>query len=128
VKAKQVICLAAIVLLVLGCTPSAEQIATMTAAAWTPTPAASPTPTPIPYGLTLHIADQSGAPIAANIVVKESGSDKPVQADASGLYVFPSLNGPGVNLQVSAPGYYAAAQPVTLQRGPNEMVVILQAQ
>ena len=34
--------------------------------------------------------------------------------------------GPGINLQVSAPGYYAASQPVTLQRGPNEMAVILE--
>jgi hypothetical protein len=75
----------------------------------------------------VHVADQAGAPVAASIVMKESGSEQPVQADATGTYTWVSVNGPGVNLQVSAPGYFAAAQPATLQRGPNEMAVILQA-
>ena len=38
-----------------GCGPSAEQVATMTASAWTPTPpppTPTPTATPVPYGLT----------------------------------------------------------------------------
>ena len=33
---------------------------------------------------------------------------------------------PSGNLQVSAPGYHAASQPVTLERGPNELAVVLQ--
>lgn len=124
---KQIGCVAAGLLLVAGCAPpSAEQIATMTAAAWTPTPVPSPTPTPIPYSLTVHIADESGAGIPARVAMIESGTEAPVQTDASGVYTWPSLSGPNGSLQVSAPGYYSASQPVTMEPGSNELAVVLQ--
>ncbi len=123
---KQIACIATLLLLALGCAPSPEQIATMTAAAWTPTPVPSPTPTPIPYGLTVHITDETGAGIGAKILLLESGSEEPVETDASGTFTWPSINGASGNLQVSAPGYHPASQPVTLERGPNELAVTLQ--
>jgi hypothetical protein len=125
-RTRQIVCMAALLFLVLGCGPSPEQIATMTAAAWTPTPAPTATPTPIPYGLTVHVTDESGAGVGATIVLLESGSDAPVRTDASGTYTWPSVNGPSGNLEVTAPGYHAASQPVTLERGPNELAVMLQ--
>ena len=99
----------------------------MTAAAWTPTPVPTPTATPIPYDLTVHIADEAGAPIAgASIVVTESGSSEPVLTDASGQYAWSGLNGPQVSLSASAPGYHAAVQTLSLERGPSEMALVLQ--
>lgn len=124
---RHIVCMVAALFLVAGCAPpSAEQIATMTAAAWTPTPVPSPTPTPIPYSLTVHVADESGAGIPAKIVLVDSGSEVPVQTDASGVYTWPSVGGASVSLQVSAPGYYSASQPVTMEPGANELAVVLQ--
>ncbi len=125
-KPKQIVCISALLVLVSACGPSAEQSATMTAAAWTPTPLPSPTPTPIPYGLTVHVTDEGGAGIGAKIVLLESGSEEPVETDASGTFTWPSVNGASGNLQVTAPGYHPASQPVSLERGPNELAVILQ--
>jgi hypothetical protein len=125
-KSKQMVCIAAVLLLVAGCGPSPEQIVPMTAAAWTPTPLPSPTPTPVPYALTVQITDESGAGIAAEIVLPESGSEEAVQTDASGTYTWASVDGPSGTLQISAPGYHAASQPVTLERGPNELAVVLE--
>ncbi len=110
-----------------ACAPSPEQAATMTAAAWTPTPIPTPTATPVPYDLTVHVRDQSGAAVpGASIVIPESGSDQSRQADASGVLVWKGLAGPEATLKVSAPGHYAALQPVTLEPGETELVVILQ--
>lgn len=126
-KARQIVCIAASLLLTAGCGPSAEEMAAMTAAAWTPTPPPTPTATPIPYDLTVHVTDASGAPItAASIVLPEAGSKKPVQMDASGQNTWTNLNGPTANLQVSAPGYFPALQTVTLERGPTEMSITLE--
>ncbi len=123
-----------IVLLLLmgGCGPSAEQIATMTASAWTPTPiptltpTPTPTPTPIPYDLTVTITDEAGTPIAgASIVIPDSGSAEPVQTDGQGRYNWNNLPGEAVNLNVVAQGYFAAQQTATLQRGPNAISIAL---
>ena len=112
-----------------GCGPSAEQIATMTAAAWTPTPpppTPTPTATPVPYDLTATVLDESGAPIAgASIVLPQSGSEEPVVADASGQYKWSNLPGPDVTLKASAPGYLPGEQPGTVDRGPSELAVVL---
>jgi hypothetical protein len=113
-------------LLLSSCGPTAAEIATMTAAAWTPTPPPTPTATPIPYDLTVHIADESGAPVpGASIVIMESGSDRPVQVDASGVYTWNGLPGAVANLEVTAPGYFPVMQSLTLERGPTEMALIL---
>ena len=110
-----------------GCGPSAEQIATMTASVWTPTPPPTATPlptaTPIPYDLTAKVLDESGAPIAgASIVLPQSGSEEPVLADASGQHQWTNLPGPDVTLKASAPGYLPGEQAGTVDRGPSELV------
>jgi hypothetical protein len=116
----------ALFLLLSGCGPSAEEAAVMTASAWTPTPPPTPTATPVPYDLIVHVADEGGAPLAgANIVVVESGSDKPVQTDVSGQYQWKSLPGPAATLKVSAPGYFHIVQNVTMERGSTELAVSL---
>jgi hypothetical protein len=118
-----------------ACGPSPEQVATMTAAAWTatPVPTSTPvpptptfTPTPIPYDLTVTVTDEQGAPVAgASIFFPESGSEAPVQSDAAGQFAWKNLPGPAVSLKVSAPGYFAGEQTATLERGPGQVAVKL---
>ncbi|HEY5982423.1 MAG TPA: carboxypeptidase regulatory-like domain-containing protein [Anaerolineales bacterium] len=126
-KARSSLLIAAISVVLASCGLTPEQIATMTAAAWTPTPVPTPTATPIPFDLTVHVADLNGTPLqGAKVVIKESGSAEPVVIDASGQHTWNNLQGPSVTLSVSAPGYYSALQPVTLERGLSEMAVVLQ--
>ncbi len=124
------VCGALLALLLSGCGPSAEQIATMTASAWTPTPLPTATPpptaTPIPIDLNVKVTDETGAAIAgASIIFAESGSEKPVLTDEAGQFKWTNLAGPDVTLKVSASGYVAADQAATLQNGPNEVTVAL---
>jgi hypothetical protein len=121
-----------VTLLFTSCGPSPEQIASMTASAWTatPQPTSTPTPTltptPIPYDLTVSVVDETGAPIVgATIVFPESGSSKPVTADATGKYNWTNLPGAGVTLQVTAQGYLPAQQTATLDRGPLKISVVM---
>lgn len=135
----------ALSLLMLACGSSPEQIATMTAAAWTATPKPTntsvptlvptptptftpiPTSTPVPYDLTVSIVDEAGAPVAgAGIIFPESGSDEAVAADAAGKFSWTNLAGPAVTLGVSAQGYLPAAQSATLERGLSEISVVLE--
>jgi hypothetical protein len=115
-----------------GCGPSSEQVATMTAAAWTPTPKPTATatstftPTPIPYDLTASIVDESGAAIAgASINLPESGSEVAVVTDSTGKFSWTNLPGAGVTLNVTAQGYLPAQQAATLERGPSSLSVIM---
>jgi hypothetical protein len=123
------VCGILLALLLSSCGPSAEQIATMTASAWTPTPpppTPTPTATPVPYGLTAIITDESGAPIpAASIVLPQSGSEDPVQADEAGKFTWPNLPGPDVSLKASAPGYLPGEQSGSVDRGTSELAVVL---
>jgi hypothetical protein len=115
-----------------ACGPSAEQIATQTASAWTPTPipTATPvptlTPTPLPYDLTVSVVDEAGAAVAgASITFLQSGKEEAVPADATGKYSWTNLPGAGVMLNVSAQGYLPASQTATLERGPSEITVVM---
>ncbi len=109
-----------------SCTTSPEQAATMTVAAWTATPPPTPTAPPAPYDLIVHVRDASGPPIpGASIVIPESGSEQPRQTDASGTLAWNNLPQAEVNLRVSAPAYYSAVQPVSLERGQTELVISL---
>ena len=111
-----------------GCGSSPEEIATMTAEAWTPTPPPTATATPIPDGLTVQITDQDGNPVAgASVVFPESGDDQPVVADSGGQVSWNDLPGTGGILSISAQGYLPAQQSLNLERGPNEVIVTLQA-
>jgi hypothetical protein len=121
------------VLLLSACGPSPEQVATLTAAAWTPTPrpTATPlptfTPTPIPYDLTVSVVDEAGAPVeGASIVFPESGSNEPVQVDATGKFSWNNLPGETATLKILAQGYFETEQTATLERGPSEISVALQ--
>ena len=121
------------VILLTACGPSAEQIATMTASAWTPTPKPTNTPlptataTPVPYDLTVKVTDADGNPIAgASVVFPESGNGEPVAADDAGQVAWSNLNGPNVSLTVTAQGYLKGEQGAALERGPNEVAVTLE--
>ncbi len=113
-----------------ACGPSAEEIATMTASAWTPTPVPptiTPSPTPLPYDLTVKVTDADGNPIAGALVVfPMSGSDEPVAADDSGQAAWTNLDGPAGTVTVVAQGYFKGEQSFNLNRGPNEIVVKLE--
>jgi hypothetical protein len=119
-------------LLLAACGPSPEQIATMTASAWTPTPkptataTATFTPTPFPYDLTVSVVDEANTPIAgASISSPGSGNGEAVTADAEGKYSWTNLPGAGVTLDVTAQGYLPAQQTATLERGPSEISIVL---
>jgi len=116
-----------------ACGPSPEQIATMTASAWTPTPKPTntppptPTATPLPYDLTVKVTDAEGNPIVgALIFFPMSGSDEPVAADDSGQAVWNNLKGPAGTVTVVAQGYFQGEQSFNLNRGPNEIVLKLE--
>lgn len=119
-------------LLFVSCGPSPEQIATMTASAWTatPKPTSTPTPTftptPIPYDLTVSVMDETNAPIAgAGMTLPESGSAEAVITDAAGKYSWTNLPGAEVTLNVTAQGYLPVQQTATLDRGPSEISVVM---
>ena len=119
-----------LLLLMIACGPSPEQIATMTASAWTPTPVpptVTPSPTPVPYDLTVSVVDATSAPIAgASITFPESGSGEAVAADAAGKYSWANLPGSTVTLNVTAQGYLPATQSATLERGPSAISVVME--
>ena len=109
----------------ISCGPSEEAIATMTAAAWTPTPLPTPTPTPIPYGLRVSITDKESIPISfAYVLLQELGEDMH-EVDDGGQVSFGGLPGDTVTLDVSAPGYFSSQVSETIERGENEISVIL---
>ena len=128
--------------LVLGlaaCGPSAEDIAQMTAAAATNTPVPTntpaptptntpmPTATPIPYDLTVSVVDADGNAIPwAEVSFPESGDDTPVGLDDAGQINFTDLPGDAVTLAVTAQGYQPSDMTSTLERGPNELSVVLE--
>jgi hypothetical protein len=115
-----------LILSLAACGSSPEQIATMTASAWTPTPPPTATPTPVPYDVNVSIVDESGAPIAgANIVFPESGNGEPVQSDEQGKFSWTNLAGEAATFKLSAQGYLPAEQTVTLQRGANQVSIAL---
>ena len=119
-------------LLMAACGPSPEEIATQTAAAWTPTPEPTVTPlptataTPVPIDLTAKIVDEQGSPIAgASIVFPQSGNGEAVAADDQGQFAWTNLPGTDGALAVSGQGYFNAEQSLSLERGPNEVAVTL---
>lgn len=122
-----------LLVLLAACGPSPEEIATMTASAWTPTlppPTQTPippTPTPIPIDLTVTVVDETGAPISgASISFPESGDDTAVQTDGQGQYSWSNLAGEAATLTISAQGYMPNSANQTLVRGINEVSIVLQ--
>ncbi|GJQ35637.1 MAG: hypothetical protein JETCAE01_16470 [Anaerolineaceae bacterium] len=117
-------------ILMASCGPSAEEIATMTASAWTPTPTQTPippSPTPLPIDVTVTVMDESGAPVAgASISFPESGNDTPVLTDETGQVRWNDLPGETGTFNVTAQGYLPVSSNSALVRGPNEVTVTIQ--
>ncbi|KAA3644242.1 MAG: carboxypeptidase regulatory-like domain-containing protein [Chloroflexi bacterium] len=116
-----------------ACGPSAEEIKSMTEAAYTDTPMPTstpeptPTPTPIPYDLTVSVQNVEGNAIpGATIMFPQSGVDQPITGDEEGQFFWNNLEGPEVSLMVSAQGYEPAESSESIERGANEMVVALE--
>lgn len=124
-----------------GCGPSPEQIATQTAAAWTATPSPTPTPlptstptptptpTPIPYDLEVKVSDSEGNPIAgSSVILAEFGEDDMASqpTDSAGSASWLDLPGEGITISVSAQGYIPAEFSETIIRGSNEVTVSLE--
>ena len=114
-------------LLLSACGPSEEAIATMTASAWTPTPEPTLTPTPIPIDLEVRLEDAEGNPVtyAASVSVAEADSDA-TSVDASGKTQFMNLPDTDVTIQASAQGYLQKEEAVSLERGANSIVVVME--
>ena len=119
-----IVCLLLFVLV--ACGPSAEQAATMTAAAWTPTPDPTATPTPVPYDLQVTVVDESGVPVpGVTLVYPASGSEEPVHTNDQGVYSWSSLPRDAVNIEASTPGYKEQSIQQNMERGKNEIQITL---
>ena len=125
-KKKIVTTLIVLLLLMPGCGPSPEEIATMTASAWTATPTITPSPThtPIPYNLTLKVTDVDGNAIPGAGVI--FGESEPILTDVNGMVSWTNLVAPDGLLAVAAQGYFTSDQTFSLNRGSNELVVALE--
>lgn len=118
-----------IILLISACGPSAEEVATMTASAWTPTPlpTATPSPTPLPFDLIVKATDDLGNPIPRAVVaLLESGKNQSLTANEAGSASWNNLSSSTGSLTISADGYLTAEKFVNLNPGPNEVVVVLE--
>lgn len=118
-----------------ACGPSAEEIATLTAAAWTPTPQPTPTattpptPTPIPYDLTFQVTDLEGNPLAdVDVSIAELGADESgtQTTDDLGEARWTNLPGDTASIHVFGQGYTLIDRAETLTRGPNSFTVELE--
>ena len=119
-----------------GCGPAPEEIATMTAAAWTSTPKPTSTPlptptsTPIPYDLTMMITDIEGVPISgASVTLAELDEDDGMatqSSDEKGLVSWTNLPGETVSLAVESQGYFPGELSETIERGSNEKTISLE--
>jgi len=112
-------------LVLAACGPSAEEMATMTAAAWTPTPRPTNTPTPIPYDLSLNVVDSDGNPLeGAQVTFVEL--DETQAVDATGQLTWADLDGDAASFTVLAQGYLPAEASFTLERGANDFEISLE--
>ncbi len=109
-----------------GCGPSEEAIATMTASAWTPTPEPTLTPTPQPFDLEVILEGEGGESVFYGAYIAATEHEE-VMADETGKAVLMNLPGPEVEVSVTAQGYEAYTETVTLERGKNEMTFTLTA-
>lgn len=114
-----------------ACGPTAEEIATQTAAAWTstPTPTLTPSPTPIPYDLTVLVTDIEGAPLSSvTVTLNELGNaDSATQStDDAGKVSWMNLPGESVSYTVALQGYFPGEGSETIERGMNEVTLALE--
>lgn len=116
-----------ILLVVDSCGPSEEAIATMTASAWTPTPlpTAVPTSTPIPYNLDVAITDEENNPLPYASILFEELGEILYSVNEQSVAQFLNLPGELVSLECSAPGYFSSQVTESIERGDNEISVML---
>jgi len=104
-----------------ACGPSEEAIATMTASVWTPTPEPTLTPTPLPFDLEVILEGEGGENVFYGAYVAATEHEE-VMADETGVAVLMNLPGPEVEVSVTAQGYVAYTETVTLERGKNDIL------
>ncbi len=127
-----------------GCGPSPEeQTATavaLTAAAatstptitptFTPTPTSTPTPTPtpIPYDLSVLVTGEDDTLIAgASVTLSDVEGEESVQTtNDAGQTEWTDLPGEMVDLSISAQGYFTTESSETIERGANQMIIVLE--
>lgn len=127
-----------------GCGPSPEEQAataaaqTATAATKTLTPTATSTPTstntatatptPIPYDLSVLVTGEDDLPIAAaSVTLLEAEEDKREQmTDNSGEATWNDLPTETINLAIAAQGYIPSDKTETIERGSNQLTVVLE--
>ena len=130
--------------LMVGCGPSPEeQTATavaLTAAAATSTPTITPTftpnptstptptPTPIPYDLSVLVTgEEDSSLVGATVILAEISGEAGKQiTDAGGQAYWNDLPGETVNLSISAQGYFRTETSEVIDRGVNQMTVVLE--
>ena len=115
--------------LIAACGPSAEEIATQTADAWTPTPQPTSTPTPVPYDLTLKVEDQEGAPIIGVFVTfnELEGQENALQvSNDSGEVSWLGLPSDVASLSLAGQGYFSGEFQAQVERGENLLSVQLE--
>lgn len=126
-----------LVLFLVACGPSAEEVAatyiaqTAEAATDTPVPTNTPEPTatstPIPYNLTLEIVDEEGNTIKAGIVSIIELDDAQIQTfDDTGLVIWNDFPKESATLEIMAQGYLSAYEKITLEHGKNTVSVTLE--
>jgi len=126
-RGKQIICIFFFTILIIGCGPSEQAIATMTASAWTPTPEPTATPTPVPVDLEVTLQDTEGNPIIydVSLAVLETGED-PVTVNKSGKAAYSNLPDVNVTILAEAQGYLQKEESVNLDRGKNTVVIAME--
>lgn len=127
-----------------GCGPSPEEqaatAAAQTAAAatstptitpsLTPTPTSTPTPTPtpIPYDLSVSVIGVEEAPVAGAIISLAELEDESRNqiTDDTGYVSWNDLPGEIVSIAISAQGYLNLEKTETIERGDNQISIILE--
>jgi hypothetical protein len=117
-----------------ACGPSPEEIATQTAAAWTPTPlptatptvTPSPTPTPIPYNVNVSVKNSDDEPIADALITGNAITRLDAVTDESGAASFSDLGSDSFKLKIEAPGYFVSETEQNIERGENSIEIMLE--
>ena len=115
--------------MIVSCGPTPEEIATMTAAAWTATPTQTSTstptltPTPIPYAANISIIDEEGKPFAGAQI--ELAGDI-LTSDENGLVSWENLPGSSITFSITAPGYFPLEIAEMIERGQNDLTYTLE--
>jgi len=123
------VCAIALAILIAACGPSADEVATLTADAWTPTPKPTNTPSPIPYDVTLKVEDQEGVPIVGVFVAVNEleGQVGGLQiSNDSGEVNWLGLPGDVASLSMAGQGYFSYEFQAQIERGENLLSVQLE--